>query len=92
MLLQASEKEAGQKSSLREGPAIQQSQHGHVAGRPGTVQRAVEQPSAAVHPQKAAAVITEAQVGIPEIPAALPEDRPERKKSLRFAANITGAS
>jgi len=56
------------------------------------VQRAVEQPSAAVHPQKAAAVITEAQVGIPEIPAALPEDRPERKKSLRFAANITGAS
>ena len=76
MLLQASEKEAGQKSSLREGPAIQQSQHGHVAGRPGTVQRAVEQPSAAVHPQKAAAVITEAQVGIPENTCCTPRGPP----------------
>ena len=76
MLLQASGREAGQRSSLRGRPAGQQSQRGHVAGRPGTAQPAVEQPSAAVHPQEADAVITQAQAGIPEMPAAITEDRP----------------
>lgn len=66
LLLQDQEKEAG--GSPREGPAVQHNR-GEVVGHPGMVQRAVEQPSAAVNPQEAVAVI-------PEIPAAIPEDRP----------------
>jgi len=76
LLLQASGRVAGQRSSLRVGPAGQQSQGGHVAGRLDTAQPAVEQPFAAVHTPEAAAVITQVQVRIPVMPAAIPEDRP----------------
>lgn len=73
--MQASGREAAQRSSLRVGSEAQQG-HGGGVGRP--VQRAVEQPpaAAAVHPQAAAAVHPEAQAGIPRMPAAIPEDRP----------------
>ncbi len=58
-----------------EGGAGQQSQGGHVAGRLDTAQPAVEQPFA-MHTPEAAAVITQVQVRIPVMPAAIPEDRP----------------
>lgn len=64
LLLQDPEKEAG--GSPREGPAVQYNRDVDM-GHPGMVQRAVEQPPA-VHPAAAAV--------IPEVPAAIPEDRP----------------
>jgi len=66
LLLQDPRKEAG--GSPRAEPAVLHN-YAEVVGHPGMVQRAVEQPSAAVNPQEAAAVI-------PEIPAVIPEDHP----------------